>query len=334
MSSADDAVEYVDVYEAHAEQEDLDKAEQRHAHEQVQVSTDGADERVDGDARLLVHLCVGERLVEEAHLDHIRLVVVHKVALGAASAHQCRRLGERGLRVRAAARIVVAAHRNLKRGLVALERTLAQAIRVEELEEQELAEAELGLARVLLVRQAVVELARVVARAVRAAVALGRQIVHVAELGADVARVLVAGGDHLLEKLTGARERVHELVVLVDQALAVGKGPRVVLLVEGARDREVVAEGGRDCVGRLAVPVGIGGLVEDEHVEGLENAGAGVVLGVGEARVQLERDAREVARKERLLVGDGRARGVVAAIEAVAVAEARMKDELEVTWNI
>ena len=214
--------------------------------------------------------------------------------------------------------------------LRALERTQRQAVVLYEAVDDELVVEEAVGARSLLGRQARLVLGHLPLNVV--AVALAR--LGGLELGtvrdARAARVRVAGLGHLLEELRIGERRAHELVLLVHPALAVRVRPLVVLRVERTLQAYLDAEAGREKDGRRRQVVRIIGLIVHENVEAtLTVLADGVAPVVGQAGVQLDLEREGRAGHVRLderhrLVGPVEAR-----VEAIAAAQRRMPDPLE-----
>ena len=109
--------------------DDFDKADEAHAEEDVQVAADGADERLGGDARLLLDERVGESIVEDGELDKVVDQIVLVVALIAMKgAERVRvRVGFELIDVVGRRRIAVGRVPRVQRLRLTLERTARQA---------------------------------------------------------------------------------------------------------------------------------------------------------------------------------------------------------------
>ena len=136
----------------------FDKAEQRHAEKQVQVATDGADQRVHGHLGLLVHVCVGKRVEVEDETDKVLRSCRGKLTLIGAQCPQSTCCGELLLGIGCSRRIEVGVGREVHLRLVALERTARQSVDAKVVGEV-LVLAEVLLARAIQRRQTLAQIA-------------------------------------------------------------------------------------------------------------------------------------------------------------------------------
>ena len=284
-------------------------------------------ENLPRDLGLLLHIDVGEQVVEEHKADgiggqidgEIGLVRVlldeHGVGLQRAVHVQRVRVGVEGLIV-------------LEHGLVALERTLGDAVVGYERAGVERVRVEgVGARLALAIAVVVVSVGVVVDPVVGAVAALGGELL-VAEEHAGVARVrvlLVLG--HFVEERR-VRQRLDLLVLLANRALAVDEGPLVELVVEVAECADAQRKARRDAErhGRL-VERKLGGVGDEDVVAALGGLGG---EGVGQAGVELEYERVVEAGEARLQLGDLLARVVEARVELEAVEIVGVEEVAEV----
>ena len=281
----------------------FDKAEQRHAHEKVQVAAENADQVFCGHLGLLFDVRVGECAVYDRELHNARGQVVREVAL----------IGELGDERRIGSNLAHIVHRRRKlvRGgelfehsLIALERAQSQAVSVYIVVLREVQVEFVHTTELILVGAIVVARYLVLDEQVEA-VACARRVLLLAEQEARLLRVVEAGGQRGVEQRAIAQLcAVDQRAVVEHVAVAVW---RRVLFVELAVDGHEDAVAGRHHGGRHLVVLGIGASVEHERKQAMLVRD---IERVGHAHIQCERQLTSRSGRGHNLRGVG--------IEAVA----------------
>ena len=289
------------------------------------MAAERAHERVPRDLGLLLHLGVRQRVVEDRELDHIGSQAGGEIALIRVECEQ-QRAGLQLLRHIGRLRIRVVGQEVVERLLVALERTLGNAVLVDVGADVEDVLVERLGARLLLLAQTILVLVvaaldLVIDPVVGAVAALGAELL-VAEEKAGVARIVEAGLLDRLEELH-VFERLDRLALLIDRAVAVLVGPLVELRVEAAHHIGHHAEAWREVEQRLGFGERIGRVVVDEYVEAALVGLRGERVGQAGVELEHERVARAV-HVGLLELGRG-AVGVEARVELIAGEKVRMK---------